>query len=280
MAESYSIENDYLSVEVKPLGAEIVSIWCKQHCVEQMWQGNEWQGRAPILFPNVGNMSQGAYEVAGQTYQLPRHGFARNSYFELREHRSDSITLGLSDDSVTWQNYPYHFNLLVTYRLEHETVQVTFNVTNPQAEDLLFSLGFHPAFAIGSHATVRFERAPHGYYYGDSGTVDFEKQALIPMNGELKLESIDFNRGAIYLRNVQKQKITLRSPCRQLALSIPDVPYIVIWKKPGADFICIEPCFGITTPSHEVILPLEQKPGIITLSSKKAFIAQYNITTM
>jgi hypothetical protein len=58
---------------------------------------------------------------------------------------------------------------------------------------------------------------------------------------------------------------------KALGIAFPDVPYLVIWKKPACEFICIEPCFGITAPSSQDTLALTDKPGIIRLASGKGF---------
>ena len=51
----YSIENQYLKIEVSSLGAELQSIFDKEMKQEVLWQGDKkyWGRRAPVLFPNV-----------------------------------------------------------------------------------------------------------------------------------------------------------------------------------------------------------------------------------
>ena len=48
-----------------------------------MWQADPawWAGTAPVLFPVIGGLKDGAYTFEGKQYKLPSHGFARASQF-------------------------------------------------------------------------------------------------------------------------------------------------------------------------------------------------------
>lgn len=280
MSATYCIENEYLRVNISQLGAELVSIWSKTRSEELLWQGEEWKGRAPILFPIVGNLPKGQYKAKGQIYELPRHGFARNSLFELRDSCPDSLTLGLQDSEQSRFNYPYAFDLSVTYRLEENSVSVFFSVANNEEDELLFSLGFHPAFSASDDLNLIFENPPNSYFYGNQGFVDFLSQPRIDMNTSLPLSKVDFSRGAIYMRDTKSQQITLKDGTRELGISLPDVPYVVVWKKPGSEFICVEPCFGITSPSDDDVLSLTEKPGVVRLESGENFTTMSEIKVM
>ena len=75
----YTIENEYLSVSVEDIGAQLKSIYHKKSETEFLWQGDPkyWKGRAYNLFPIVGRLYDGKYTYNGKTYELERHGFAR-----------------------------------------------------------------------------------------------------------------------------------------------------------------------------------------------------------
>ncbi|MBR1677049.1 MAG: aldose 1-epimerase family protein, partial [Clostridia bacterium] len=59
----YTIENDYLKVDVETLGAQLKSIFSKVEKTEYLWQGNPdyWAGRAYNLFPIVGRLFENKY---------------------------------------------------------------------------------------------------------------------------------------------------------------------------------------------------------------------------
>ena len=70
------LQNEYLTVEVSDLGAELQSIKDADD-KEYLWQGDDkyWGRRSPILFPIVCGLWKGTYRTEGETYQLGRHGF-------------------------------------------------------------------------------------------------------------------------------------------------------------------------------------------------------------
>ena len=81
-----TIKNDFLTVEIDTLGAELKSIVDKDG-VERLWQGDEkyWKGKAPVLFPISGGMKDRAYTYKDRPYSIPFHGLARQSEFEVVE---------------------------------------------------------------------------------------------------------------------------------------------------------------------------------------------------
>src|SRR5258708_29387930 len=67
-----------LNVEVNPLGAQL-SVFRDRSGRDLLWDGDPavWAGRAPLLFPTIGEVAGGSYRLGSQTYRLSRHGFAR-----------------------------------------------------------------------------------------------------------------------------------------------------------------------------------------------------------
>ena len=96
----FTIENEYLSVAVEETGAQLKSIYHKESKTEFLWQGDPkyWKGRAYNLFPIVGRLYDGKYIYDGKTYELERHGFARNKKFYRCEKSSDKMTFNISSD--------------------------------------------------------------------------------------------------------------------------------------------------------------------------------------
>ena len=57
-----TLKNKYLSVNINPMGAEVVSII--KNSYEYLWQKNPdiWNGQAPNLFPLIGRLKDEEYE--------------------------------------------------------------------------------------------------------------------------------------------------------------------------------------------------------------------------
>src|SRR5580704_15138017 len=93
------LRSDSLSARVNPFGAQLSTLRDRTGR-ELLWGGDPafWSGRAPLLFPIVGSLAGGVYRVAGKTYALPRHGFARGKPFEVINHTADAAVLRLRAD--------------------------------------------------------------------------------------------------------------------------------------------------------------------------------------
>ena len=63
-----TMENHRFKVEVEMAGAEIGSIWDKEHKREYLWQGDPaiWPHRSPVLFPLCGPLEGDRFEEGGQ----------------------------------------------------------------------------------------------------------------------------------------------------------------------------------------------------------------------
>ena len=60
--------------------------------------------------------------------KIPRHGLVRKKEFELVEQTENSVTFAIEDDENSYQNYPYHFRLEITYILTGKTVRTQYKI--------------------------------------------------------------------------------------------------------------------------------------------------------
>ena len=65
----------------------------------------------------------------------------------------------------------------------------------------------------------------------------------------------------------------------RLMVNYPDSPYLGIWTKPGAPFVCIEPWHGITDPVGYTG-EFAQKPGMAILRGGEALHSQMTVTLL
>lgn len=126
----YEIKNDKLSISADTFGAELHSI--KLDGKEYLWQcGDAWKRYAPILFPFICSPKDRTYKAGGQEYHMAaNHGFARDSEFAFSGSTKNSLSFILKDNDVTLAQYPYHFELEVTYSIKGSKVTVTNTVKN------------------------------------------------------------------------------------------------------------------------------------------------------
>lgn len=254
----FIIEDQQLKISIHPKGAELQSIFHKTHGIEYMWNGDPaiWGKHSPLLFPIVGTLKAGTYYYQDKPYSLPRHGFARDQEFTVETQAADSITFLLHSDETTRSVFPFDFELRVIYRLSPAGLSTTYQVKNPAAGPLWFSVGGHPAFKVplvpGTSYTDYYlefdqlENAPR-WPVSKDGLIEREPEPLLNDSRILPLDKPLFARDALVLKHLASNGVTLRSARteRGLRMDFPGFPFLGIWAAPGSDFVCLEPWCGI-----------------------------------
>jgi galactose mutarotase-like enzyme len=291
MQQTYSLSNDIIRIAVKEAGAELCSIIQLHNHKEYIWDARPeiWEGSAPVLFPIVGALKNDTYRYRGSLYSMPRHGFIRNNKkIRLHSQTANSLTFRLHSDEETLMQYPFPFEFFITFTLDGNTIRVNHQVVNTGAEDMLFSLGAHPAFKCPLD-----ENEPYSDYYIEFNqketacTYEILPEGLIGNPAELILNDssvIDlhyqlFNKGALVFKGLTSDKVSLvsRKSGKQVEMSFSGFPYFGIWAKPNADYVCLEPWMGIAD-SAGTDQNFETKEGIIKLASHSDFKAAYSLT--
>ncbi|MEL6589237.1 MAG: aldose 1-epimerase family protein [Bacteroidota bacterium] len=284
------IKNQFLQVGVKSTGAELCSIRSFKTQQEYMWDAQPaiWGNHAPVLFPIVGGLKNGEYLHEGQAYPLPRHGFIRyNTQVQLRDQTDSSLTYGLSDNHDTRKVYPFAFDFVVQFRLEDSRLTVRHEVHNRDEKMMYFSLGAHPAFKCPMH-----EEEAYSDYYLAFGEVENEhtwllnSEGLIAEEGPLIMDNTDtlplrpnmFDNDALIFKSIRSRSVSLKShkSPQEVKVSFEGWPYLGIWSKPKAPFVCIEPWLGIADHA-DTDQQLSTKFGILSLDPGQSFEAAYTI---
>ena len=279
----FSIENRHLKINIHPKGAELQSIYHKDHKLEYLWNGDPafWGKHSPLLFPIVGTLKEDTYIYQDKTYSLPRHGFARDMEFEVEEQGPDAITLLLKSNDATKANYPFDFELRVTYQLAPKGLATTYSVKNLSSGDMYFSIGAHPAFKVPLVAgtaytdyTLEFENKETSprWPITKEGLIEKPPKPLLRSTRYLPLNKELFLEDALVFKNLSSTTIALKSEKteRGLLLDFTDFPYLGIWAAKNADFVCIEPWCGIAD-SFDTTQQLTDKEGINKLASNDIF---------
>lgn len=253
------IENDQLIATIAEEGAELISLKSKESGLEYIWQGDpEFLGRhAPVLFPFVGRLKEDRYSYQGKTYPMGQHGFARDQVFEVIEKGDEMTSLSLKSSETTRKIYPFDFELVLTYKLEESAIIVGYQVINSGKEELLFSIGGHPAFNIPIEDQLSFT----DYYLSfepkvdriqlplEGPFVDLEHKTLGQTSVDYDLKRSLFEKDALIYETPGKTEISFKSDKSKhsVSLSYDDIPFVGIWSPYGveAPFVCIEPWWGI-----------------------------------
>jgi galactose mutarotase-like enzyme len=288
---TYTIESSSLKVSIKKTGAELCSIISKETGKEYIWQADSkvWGSHAPVLFPIIGGLKDGFYTFEGKSYKMPKHGIVRgNSNMFVEEQFNDSITFALYSDETTQKMYPFDFQFRIRFSVSENRITVTHQVLNTGDSELLFSLGAHPAFRCPVHDGanyddyhLEFEQPEYAETHlldMEKGLVSDETELVLDNTKRLPLHKYLFDRDALIFKNLKSYSVSLvhKENGKVVTMNFRDFPYLGIWAKPGADFVCIEPWLGIAD-SVDHNQQLEGKEGILTLSKGNAFGADYTI---
>lgn len=270
-----SIQNSTFAADINALGAELSSLRSAASGTEYLWQGDAsvWAGRSPLLFPIIGRLLDDKYRYHGKEYSLPKHGFARTSVFSVSRVTSDSAVFTLTDSPSTRACYPFSFRFEVCFQLTADGIHVTHTVENRDDEDMFFSVGAHPGFncelgdtlVFEQPETLRTERIDENALLMDLTFPLLNNSDTITITPDL------FVHDALFLRGYRSRHITLR--CQRgysIDFDFEDAPFLGIWAKPTAPYVCIEPWYGIND-GYEKKEDISQKRGILRLAPAKTF---------
>lgn len=285
-----TIENDILKIGVSELGAELCEIHSKISGKEFMWDANPdiWGSYAPVLFPVIGAIKDGYVLIKGQQFKVPRHGFIRNNpNVKLIEQTENNLTYGLKYSEKTLQIYPYEFDFLITFSINGNKITVSHRITNLGDSTMYFSLGGHPAFKCPVNDGeeyedyyLEFEKTENAptWLLAKDGLVGKTTKPIIENSNILPLTSDMFDNDALIFKNLNSTSVTLKSKksSQSVCVNYSGFPYLGIWAKPNAKFVCIEPWLGIAD-NADSDHNFETKEGILNLAAKETFNASYSI---
>jgi len=286
----HTIQNECLSVTVDELGAQLWSIRTSDG-TQVLWQGDAryWADRALTIFPYVARLWQGQYELDGQTYSMPIHGFAPGSMFVLTEKTDTRLVLELTDSEETLAQYPRRFALRMIYALEGDTLSVTHEVENRDKMPMYFGLGGHPGFNVPLEAgkaftdyrlrfgeacaPVRVGFSADCFVNGEDVPFALEEGRILPLAHDL------FDEDAIVLAGMARE-VTLEAPgsTRSVTVSYPDMPYLGIWHWPKTDapYVCIEPWASLPARQGQKTI-FEQQEDLICLEAGRIYRNRWTV---
>ncbi|WP_316751246.1 aldose 1-epimerase family protein [Pedobacter gandavensis] len=285
-----TLENAEISVSFSTKGAELQSLESKQTGLSYLWNGNPqfWGKRSPVLFPIVGGLKDDTYYFEGQSYHLPRHGFARDREFEAIKISEEEVLFLLKEDEESLKVYPFKFQLGLHYRLTGNTLCCGYEVLNTGDNDLWFSVGGHPAFSLPLKPTLSYqdyylqfnkdsELKVHEVF--DNLITDTTETIRLTAAGKLALTHELFYKDALVFKNLKSNKIRLKSDKSPHGLDFhfEAFPYFGIWAAKDADFVCLEPWCGIADPVHHD-QQLIHKEGMVNLEPGKDWLRHWEVT--
>lgn len=276
-------------------GGELISF--KLDGIEKIHQGKDcidengkvyWKRHSPVLFPIVGKLKKNQTIINGKTYEIMQHGFARDMEFEPITKLDNFHSYMLKSNKNTLTRYPFEFELYTTYRLDENKLTTIYKVINVGNSNMPFGIGGHPAFKIdveelkNGNYYLEFEEPEekiHFLYLVDGliGT-EYAKNIMTDKK-KIYLNKDSFNNDALIMKSITSKKISLKKRDNDkvlLTMDFTGFPYLAIWSKPNAPFLCIEP-WKNTADTVKTSGIFSEKTDIITLKPKESFECKYTV---
>ena len=268
-----------LKIQTKKLGAELTSV--QYNGKEMLFQGAKvldsngniyWKRQAPILFPIVGQLKNSQTQIEGEIYEMSQHGFARDMDFEEISKTENEHHYMLKDNEGTLKKYPYKFELHVIYKIVEDALQVTYEVKNIDNKKIYFGIGGHPAFkcdySTGDYEIV-FEQNEENIEFLKlrNGLIDTENATNILEENKIHLTENIFDNDAVILQNRNTNK-------KILEFDFTDFPYLALWSKKGAPFVCIEP-WQNTADKIDSNQIYKEKENILSIEPDEIYSCKY-----
>jgi len=260
MNDRIAIASDNLSASISPLGAELWSLTDAQGRelmtdADPQW----WTGHAPLLFPFVGRSRGDVYRLNDVDYPIGQHGFARGMGFSLVEQKDNALLLRLEADAQTRAIYPFDFRLDMRFVLDGASLHMTATVMNRGEAAMPFCFGYHPAFAwplpyggsVEEHRILfeQAEPAPIRKVGSEPGLIALESVPSPVEGKELAPTHAMFAGDALIWDDLNSRSLTWGVPGKpHLKIDFPDTPWLGLWLKPAAHYLCVEPWAGMADP--------------------------------
>jgi galactose mutarotase-like enzyme len=279
-----------LAAEIDPRGAQLSTLRDRAGR-DLLWDGNPavWSGRAPLLFPIVGVLAGGAYRLGSRVFHLARHGFARDRVFSIQNATASSAVFRLRPDAVSLNVYPFDFELDVLFEVVGPTLTLTTSIRNHTDDAMPASFGYHPAFRW----PLPFEqpRSSHGIVFeadepapvrriDAAGLLTPERHPTPIAHRRLALTDALFEDDVLIFDRIKSRSVIYGgTQGTRVRVDFPDAPYLGVWSKPGAHFICIEPWHGVTDPVG-FTGDFTAKPGVFMVPPGAPFSSTMAITLL
>lgn len=251
--DTIEIACDDMRAVMSPCGAEL-----RQWSVggrDLLWRPDPavWDAVAPVLFPVVGWTRGGIVRVDGKTYPLGLHGFASQRMFAPGDRTDASVRLTDRADDDTRRLYPFDYRLTLDFAVAGKTLSCIAEVVNEGDRPMPYAFGLHPGFRwpIGTGAVISFEmlEEPTVPVITAKGLFSRERRA-VPLEGHrLEITRDLMEREALCFLDLRSSSLTYEAPgFGRLRIDHETVPYLALWSRPPAPFLCIESWTGHGDP--------------------------------
>lgn len=285
--EKVKIKNEFLTVTINSVGAEITSIKDADD-KEYLHQPDMifWNRQAPILFPVCGDLVNKELPIDGKMYRIPAHGFVMNAQYNPMECNEELAVFSYVSNEETKKLYPYDFELIITFKLMGRSLDVSYEVINDSDGDMYFSIGAHEGYdcieGIDNYE-IHFEKEESGNYYVYE-TDEIPQKYMQNENGHMVMKlHPDLFKDSITV-SIDKPKsnfvsLVNKETGKKIQVEFEDFDNLYVWSTENSQFVCIEPWCGAPYKGKQ-ISDIKEKPSIHRIEKGGQFECHHAITIL
>jgi glucose-6-phosphate 1-epimerase len=236
-------------------GAQVIS-WIPANQTEQLFlsktssfdAGKAIRGGVPIIFPQFSDRGP-----------LPKHGFARNHLWQLREsNQRNRAIFELRDDVSTLAIWPFPFLVALSVILSDTALEMELMIQNTGTTEFQFTAALHNYFRVSRIGDVRISGFKNCRY---QNSVTGERDCLDPA----ELLAIRSEVDRIYLR--APSQIQVQHEQHSIVLERKGFQDTVVWnpwQELGATLADLEPDGYqrlVCVESAAIVDPVKLSPG-------------------
>lgn len=280
-----TLKNDKITVKINELGAELKSLFAGGR--EYIWCGRDevWAESSPLLFPICGGLKDDKYTFKGKEYTMPKHGYGRKTLFEVESATdTEAVFLHKSNDE-TKKCFPFDYELRIIYSIDGYALKTEYKVDNKSGETMYFSIGSHEGYytpeGIEDYDVVFPQNETLSSYVLYGNLLSDQKLPIIKDTNILPLYDKYFTIDALVFKDLKSRSAILRNRKTGKAVKVDFdyAPYFLLWHKPNAPYICLEPWDGV----QDIVgsdYDITKKEGIIALDADKTYSGVHTITVI
>ncbi len=279
------LKNARMTASIDEIGAELKSL--QRDGEEFIWEGKKevWANSSPILFPICGGLKNDSYTYEGKSYTLTKHGYVKYTRFEVeRASDTEAVFLHVSNEE-TRAAYPFDYELRVIFTLTEKGIKILYRVDNKTDGKMYFSIGAHEGYATPEGIEdydVIFEKEEDleaNVLYGNM--LSYQKLPMLKNARVLPLYDKYFTIDALDFLNIRSRSVSLRNRKngRGVTLDFPFAPHFLLWHKPNAPYICLEPWAGLPDFVDEDG-DITKKTAIMCLEKGERYDGEHTITVL
>ncbi|MEE1045968.1 MAG: aldose 1-epimerase family protein, partial [Clostridia bacterium] len=244
-----------------------------------------WAESSPLLFPICGGLKDDKYTFKGKEYTMPKHGYGRKTMFEVESATdTEAVFLHKSNDE-TKKCFPFDYELRIIYSIDGYALKTEYKVDNKSGETMYFSIGSHEGYytpeGIEDYDVVFPQNETLSSYVLYGNLLSDQKLPIIKDTNILPLYDKYFTIDALVFKDLKSRSAILRNRKTGKAVKVDFdyAPYFLLWHKPNAPYICLEPWDGV----QDIVgsdYDITKKEGIIALDADKTYSGVHTITVI